>query len=229
MSRHLQSEIETLKKRILHLGAVVEEAVHKAVKACMERNVESAESVISGDIEIDQLEVEFEEECLKILALYQPVAADLRFIIAIMKINNDLERIGDLAAHIASKAAPFAKNETIAIPPELEEMAGKCRHMLKGSLDALVNLDTTLARTIGACDDEVDEINRHISQRVRLEIRKQPEQLDGLMGIISVARNVERIADHATNIAEDLIYLVEGDIVRHKMGAVTTVKKTTGA
>jgi phosphate transport system protein len=216
MSRHLAAEIAALKTQLLHLAAVVEQAVRNAVKALEEGDTGLAASIIDGDIEIDHTEVRFEEECLKVLALHQPVAGDLRFIVAILKINSDLERVGDLAVHMAEKAISLSRQAVIGIPEGFGAMAEKSQAMLVRSIGAFVSLDTDLARSISAGDDEVDDMNRTISRRIKVEMRAHPENLDALMDVLSVSRNVERIADHATNIAEDVIYLVEGEIVRHK-------------
>ncbi len=216
MPRHLQREIEKLKKKILALGAVVEESVRKAVQAIQERDEKLADAIINNDVEIDHIEVDVEEECLKILALYQPVATDLRFIVAVLKINSDLERIGDLAVNIAERAVFLAKQEKVNYPFDFEDMVGKTRSMLKRSLDALVNHDTGLAREVCAADDEVDAINREMYIQVQQGIRSHPEQMEAMIHFLSISRHLERIADHTTNIAEDVIYMIEGEIVRHR-------------
>ena len=216
MSRHLAAEIAALKTELLHLATVVEKAVRNAVKALHEGDTALAATVIEGDIEIDRTEVRFEEECLKVLALHQPVAGDLRFIVAILKINSDLERVGDLAVHMSEKAVSLSRQTATGIPEGFAAMAEKSQAMFARSIGAFVSLDTDLARTISLGDDEVDDMNRTISRRIKAEMRVHPENLDALMDVLSVSRNVERIADHATNIAEDVVYLVEGEIVRHK-------------
>lgn len=216
MKRHLQAEIEKLKKKILYIGAMVEESVQRAVKAIERRDAKLATKVIEADIEIDHLEVDVEEDCLKILALEQPVAIDLRFIVAVLKLNSDLERIGDLAVNIAEHAAFLATQEKINIPFDFPRMSEKAQNMLKRSLDALVNMDVSLARRVCAADDEVDNINRAMYRQVQDSIRSHPKHLDCLIHLLEVSRNLERIADHATNIAEDVIYMIEGEIVRHK-------------
>lgn len=215
MSMHLQKEIENLKKRILELGAVVEESVRQAVTAIEKRDARLATAVIERDAEIDHLEVIVEEECLKIMALHQPVAIDLRFIIAVTKINSDLERIGDLAVNIAERAVYLATQPRIDIPFDFAGMAESAQQMLRESLDALVNLDGRLARRVSAEDAEVDRINRDMYAQVKDGIRSHPDHLDSLIHLLSVSRHLERIADHATNIAEDVIYMIEGVIVRH--------------
>jgi phosphate transport system protein len=220
MPHHLQREIEKLKKKILSLCASVEENVRMAVRSIEDRDAELAERVINMDSEIDQSEVDLEEDCLKVLALHQPVAIDLRFIIAVLKINNDLERIGDLALNIAERAQFLSTQPSIAVPFDLETLAEKTQDMLQKSLDSLVNLNTALAREVCRTDDEVDEINRDMYDLVKDAIRVHPEQLDILIPYLSVSRYLERIADHATNIAEDVIYMIEGVIARHSPDAL---------
>jgi len=219
MPHHLQREIERLKKKILSLCAAVEESVRMAVKSIEDGDAAMAEKVIRTDAEIDQAEVDLEEDCLKILALHQPVAIDLRFIIAVMKINNDLERIGDLAVNLAERAQFLSTQTRIAVPFDLENLAEKAQGMLQKSLDSLVNLDAASAREVCRTDDEVDEINRMMYDLVKEAIRRHPEQLDILIPYLSISRYLERIADHATNIAEDVIYMIEGVIARHNTGS----------
>ena len=216
MSGHLQREIDNLKKKLLALGAFVEEDVQKAVTAISERNASTAREVIESDPDIDKMEIDIEEDCLKVLALHQPVAIDLRFIVAVLKINNDLERIGDLAVNIAERAAFLATQERVDIPFDFVGMASKAKTMLARSLDALINGDTELAHSVCAADDEVDQINREMYYQIQDGIRNSPEQMVCLLHLLSVSRHLERIADHATNIAEDVIYMIAGEIVRHR-------------
>ena len=216
MSVHLQREIDGLKKKILYMGAQVEDAVHQAVDALVTRNSESAQGVIDNDDSVNQLEVEIEEECLKILALHQPVAIDLRYVIAVLKINNDLERIGDLAVNIGERAVYLATHAPIDLPLDFRGMAEKTQLMLTRSLDCMVNLDPSLARQVRASDDEVDEMNRHMYALIEDHMSKHPDRIPELLHLVSAARHLERIADSATNIAEDVIYMVEGEIVRHQ-------------
>lgn len=216
MTTHLQREIDRLKKKILCMGAEVEECVNRAVDALVKRDPHAAEEVIASDEAMDQLEVEIEEECLKILALHQPVAIDLRYVIAVLKINNDLERIGDLAVNIAERAVYLSTHPPVDIALDFRGMAGITQLMLKRSLDALVNLDPQLARVVRASDDEVDEANRRMYNLIEDYIRKHPARVAESLHLLSVSRHLERIADQATNIAEDVIYMVEGEIVRHQ-------------
>jgi phosphate transport system protein len=215
MSVHLQREIDRVKKSILALCAIVEDQVQASVKALLDRDVALAKSVEGRDDDIDRREVEIEEECLKILALHQPVAIDLRFIVAAMKINNDLERIGDLAVNIARKAQSFAAEPSMPIPFDIAGMWEKTHAMLRDSLDALVNMDGQLAADVCRRDDEVDRIKRDIRVGAEEQIRREPQNVRPLMRLLAVSRNLERIADCATNIAEDVIYMIEGSIVRH--------------
>jgi len=216
MTVHLLRDIEKLKKDLLALSAHVEESLQLAVQALEERDAVLARRVIDDDFLIDNMEVEVEEECLHILALYQPVAIDLRFIVAVLKINNDLERIGDLAVNMAERAEFLAARERINIPLDFRGMAAKAQTMLHQSLDALVNLNSELAREVIAADDEVDNMNREMLLQVQKAIHTDAQHLDRLIHYLLAARHLERVADHATNIAQEVIYLVEGDIVRHQ-------------
>jgi phosphate transport system protein len=216
MSMHLQQEIEKLKNQLLTLVATAKDAVEKAVKSVDERDAALAQAVIDGDFELDRAEVGLEEDCLKILALYQPVATNLRVIVSVMKMNNDIERIGDLAVNIAERALFLCSKALVEAPSDLAEMRAKALAMLTGSLDALVRLDTQRAREIRAADDEVDDINRQLFKEFAAAVRRNPDHVESLLSYLSVGRHLERIADYATNIAEDVIYLMEGEIVRHK-------------
>jgi phosphate transport system protein len=216
MAVHFQIEIERLKKRLLALSAVVEESVHKAVRALERRDTALARRVIDADVEVDHAEVDVEEECLKLLALHQPVANDLRFLVAVLKINNDLERIADLAVNIAERSLYLATQPRVEVPFDFAGMAALAQSMLTRSLDALVRTDAGLAREVIASDDEVDALNREMYEKVKQGIRRRPADMESLVHLLSVSRHLERIADHATNIAEDVIYMVDGEIVRHK-------------
>lgn len=220
MKWHLQREIDRLKKKILSLGAMVEERVRMAIEAHAKRDGDLARKIIEADREIDALEVEMEEECLKILALYQPVAVDLRFISAIIKINNDLERIGDEAVNIAERVEIIAKRPPVKVPFDFTIMAERTEAMLKGSLDAMVNLDADLAYKICLMDDEVDEIHCSIYDKIKEALHHETNNTGVLINLFLISRHLERIADHATNIAEDVIYMIEGKISRHRKNAV---------
>jgi phosphate transport system protein len=208
-------EIERLKRQFLSLCAVVEERVEMAVRAFLERDSELAHEVEDRDAEVDQREVEVEEECLKVLALHQPVAGDLRLIVAAMKINHDLERIGDLAVNIARKALAFIEEPLENMPFDIAGMWRLTQSMLHESLDALVNLDTAMALAVCERDDQVDRAKYAIRVGVEAAMQRHPERVRPLLRVLAVARNLERIADCAANIAEEVIYLVEGRITRH--------------
>lgn len=216
MTRILQTEIAKLKKMILGLSAMVENSLHQAVRAIEDRDERVARKVIAHDNTIDQMELEVEEEGLKILALHQPVAIDLRFIVAVLKINSDLERIGDLASNIAERAAALATDDHVDLPFDVRNMADKVKVMVKKSLDALVNLDVALARQVITEDDEVDALNRGVYDEVLGEILNTPDQSPVLINFFTISRALERIGDHAVNIAQDVIYMLEGEIVRHR-------------
>lgn len=216
MSVHFLREVERLKKRVLTLGAAVEENVRTAVEAVETRDGKLAARVIAGDDEVDRAEVDIEEECLKLLALYQPVAVDLRFVIAILKINNDLERINDLAVNIAQRAQFLVEHPPMPFPFDLRLMAGRTQRMLAQCLDALIRRDADAALAVCWADAEIDDMNRRAYARVLEALRSAPESTESILCMFSVARQLERIADHATNIAEDVLYLLRGEIVRHR-------------
>jgi phosphate transport system protein len=216
MGPHMFRELEKLKKMILAVASEVESNLRLAVKAVSERDNDLALRVIDGDHEVDRKEVEAEEEALKILALYQPVANDLRYIIAMLKINHDLERIGDLTVTIAERAHALNTSIKPNLDFDLAGMAEKTQTMVARSIDALINRDLDLAQQIWFADDEVDARNRVMYSQVIEEIRKNPDHLESYLSIISVFRALERVADHATNISKDVIYMVEGKIVRHR-------------
>jgi len=215
MTLHFQREVEKLKKMILNEAAAVEDSLQKALHALKNRDLELARQVVDSDDEIDAMEIEVEEEGLKILALYQPVAIDLRFIISTIKINNDLERIGDLTANLAARTAYLAKAPDVPIAEDIFIMATLAQKMVKESLDALVNMDVGLAQTVCETDEQVDNLHKKMFIFVEETIKKDISNLDGYMQQLGISRYLERIADHATNIAEDVMYMVEGKIRRH--------------
>lgn len=216
MTVHMANEIQKLKSKLLFLCSLVEQSLWKAVKSLRQRDGALAKEVIDDDVLIDQNEVDVEEECLKILALHQPVAIDLRFIVTALKINVDLERIGDLSVNIAERSEFLARNEPAPIPFDFEQMAQITQQMLRDSLDALVNMNCPLAQKVLKDDDKVDAINREMYDQVKAAIQEHPEFIESLIHLLSVSRHLERIADHAVNIAEEVIYMAEGRIIRHK-------------
>ncbi len=215
MSKHLHRDLEKIKKKLLSLCALVEERVRMAVQCVPARDVVGAQHIIEADSEVDAVEVEIEEECLKILALYQPVAVDLRFLVASIKINNDLERIGDEAVNIAERLIIMAKRPPMAFVFDYTPMAERAQTMLKSSLDSLVNLDAELAYQVIDMDNEVDELQNQAYDRIKEAIQKEPDRTGYLINLLLVSRHLERLADHCTNIAEEVIYMIEGEIVRH--------------
>lgn len=216
MAIHLVRDLENLKKELLLVGAMVEVATNKAIVALIDRRPDLAEEVIQGDRDVDQREVQVEEECLKVLALHQPVAADLRFVVAVLKVNNDLERVGDLAGNIAARARYFAEHPGVEIQPEINTMAKGTRAMLRDSLNALIALDTKMARDVLRKDEEIDSIHRDLFSGLQEDMCAAPETIPHRVQLLSVSRYLERIADLATNIAEDVIFMVDGDVVRHQ-------------
>ena len=215
MPKRLQRELERIKKRILALGTMVEERVRMAIKAIETWDSDLAGQIMRMDYEIDELEIEVEEECLKILALHQPVAVDLRFLIAVIKINNDLERIGDEAVNIANRVRNIAKRQRLQLSFDYSIMAEKAAAMFRMSLDSLVNMDIDLAFKVLTMDDEVDHMHREIYDKIKAIMSEKPDASGYLINLYTISRHLERLADHSTNIAEEVIYLIEGEIVRH--------------
>ncbi len=216
MAKHLQRDLDNLKKELLTSSSLVEEAVNHSIDALVNRRIKLAEEVIEGDYQINQRENQIEEECLKILALHQPVAADLRFIISVLKVNNDLERIGDLAVNIAERALYLSSHEPLQAALNFPRMADGARAMMRKSLDALIGMDTKLARIVLTLDDEIDDLNRDMYATLQNVMRENPEFIDRAVHTLSVSRYLERIADLSTNIAEDVVFMVEGELIRHK-------------
>jgi phosphate transport system protein len=215
MSKHWERDLDNLQRHLMALAASVEEAIFKGTRALRERNPILAGEVVAGDSAIDQEENYIENECLKMLALHQPVAVDLRRIIAALKINTDLERMADLAVNIAERAVSLAQWPSIAVPDKLQRMTEQTIAMVRQSLDAFVLLDAEQARKVIRLDDEVDRYNREIIGELIGHMQERTEQVPTGIAFFSAVRQLERIADHATNIAEDVIYLIEGEIIRH--------------
>ncbi|MEM8593216.1 MAG: phosphate signaling complex protein PhoU [Pseudomonadota bacterium] len=217
MAKHLQRDLDALSKKTLQLGGVVESLLNDAILSLTQRREELANRVLADASEVDQREVEIEEDCLKVLALHQPVAVDLRFIVMVLKVNNDLERIGDYAENLANRAKFLIAHEEIQYPSNfIEHMSSEIKNMLHNALQSLVELDVDLARNVIARDVVVDEIHSNVFKESCEMMVAGPEKVDRLMQAISVSRYLERIADLATNIAEDVIFTVEGEVVRHQ-------------
>jgi phosphate transport system protein len=220
MSKHLQRDLDNLQRDLLAMAASVEEAIHRSIRALQSREKGLARQVIEGDSVIDEEENHVEEECLKLLALHQPVAVDLRRITAALKINNELERMADLAEDIAERALHLAELPPVPVPTKLQRMTDLTTTMVRESLDAFVHLDVRLARIVCRMDDEVDRYNHDIIEELIQMMHDKPALVEAGLSFFSATRHLERIADHATNIAEDVVYLVGGEIVRHRPAAV---------
>ena len=197
------------------MGAMVEEAMNKAISALTNRIPDLADEVILNDRGIDLIEIEIQETCLKTLALHQPVAADLRFIVTVLKVNNDLERMGDLAVNIAERSRYLSRHDMIPVPLNFQNLMTNVRTMVNNSLKSLINLDTHMARSVCESDDAVDALNREMFVNLQDLMKQDSTTIERGIRTLSVSRYLERIADLATNIAEEVIFMVEGDIVKH--------------
>jgi phosphate transport system protein len=212
---HFETDLQALKNRLLNMGAMVEERVHAAIQALMERNLEAAEAIAKSDEEVNALQIEIDDRCLKLLALQQPMASDLRLITSAMKINADLERIGDQAVNIAENAMKMLSAPPLKPIIDLPRMAEMAERMTRDSLDSFVRRDPALAREVLGQDDEVDRLKDTIFRVLLTYMMADPGTIERALALILISRNLERIADHATNIAEDVIFLVEARDVRH--------------
>jgi len=222
MSVQFLREIENIKKQVLTMSAEVGELVHLAAQAVAERNLEMASRVLDSDEMIDQMDVDIEEDCLKVLALHQPVAKDLRFLVSVLKIISDLERIGDFTGSIAKKAERLCDYEPTRAVFDFVGMASHAEMMLRRVTQALINLDAKAAWDVCRVDDELDAEKRDAYDRIMARHRNHPGEVVPLLDLMAIARHLERIGDHCTNIAETVIYLTEGEIVRHKTPNTST-------
>ncbi|QDU76312.1 hypothetical protein Pan97_33590 [Bremerella volcania] len=216
MPLHLQRDLDHLHHEVLSLSGVVEEMLEKATRALFERNAHIANEVIDIDIIVDEREVQIEEECLKALALHQPVAVDLRRIATVLKVNNDLERMADLTVNLAERAKSVIEFPTFVIPKRLARMVDMTKGMVSDVLDSFVNMDSAAAARVGAMDSQVDRMNCEIIEELQKVMRERPDQVVPALHCFSASRHIERISDHAVNISDDVIYMVEGVIVRHR-------------
>ncbi len=207
-------ELQKLNKKLLLISSMTEERVRKAAEVIVSQNADDIRNIILSDYEIDEMEVEIEEDCLKILALHQPVASDLRFIVAVIKINNEIERIADTAVNIAMRVETISKCTPLELDFDYSIMTEKVILMLRMSLDSLVNRDSKGARDVFLIDDEVDALRNQAYKAITKLIPTKPRQAGCLINTYLLARHLERIADRATNIAEEVVYLVEGTIIR---------------
>jgi phosphate transport system protein len=220
MSKHLERDLEALEREILAQSSLVEEMIAKACRALVDRRVDLVSEVVDSEQQIDEREVKIEEECLKILALHQPVAVDLRRTATVLKINTELERIADLAVNIAERTSSLADHLDFEIPDKVERMSADATDMVHDALDAFVELDVDAARAVCQRDEEIDTLNRQVIDELYESMQARPDQIEPALHVFSISRHVERIADCATNIAEDVIYLVEGEIARHHLEEV---------
>ena len=216
MSKHLERDLESLEQDLLAQSAIVEEMIRIACRGLCDRKLGVSEELLAREPSINAREVKIEEECLKILALHQPVAVDLRRVATVLKANGDLERIADLAVNIGERNDVLALHPELPLPSMLEKMADTAIDMVRDALDAFVDSDTEMARRVRLRDDEVDAFNRAVIDGVYALLRETPDMAEPALHLFSASRHIERIADHATNIAEDIIYLVEGEIARHE-------------
>lgn len=216
MPINLNQELTELRRMILGMGALVEERLALVIEALVNRNYEMAQRVRHGDREVDLMEVEIEETCLRVLALSQPVATNLRFVLAVLRINSDLERIADLAKSIAKRILDMQDAPAFHAPPSLIEMANHTRQIVSDALAALANEDTVQSRRVRRADDRIDDLQKEVFAWANSEIPRNVTATQGAIDVLSITRALERIGDHAENIAEDVIFLVEGMIVRHQ-------------
>jgi phosphate transport system protein len=212
---HFEEELQALKHRLLNMGALVEDRVHRAVQALMDRDLTDAGAVASGDQEVNDLQIEIDDRCIKLLALQQPMATDLRLITSAIKINADLERIGDQAVNIAESAVKVLTHSPARPSVDLRRIAEMAERMTRESLDAFVRKDVTLARSVILRDDEVDRLKDKLFGELIATMVADPQTIPDALSFILISRNLERIADHATNIAEDVIFMVEAKDIRH--------------
>jgi phosphate transport system protein len=213
--RHFEQELEQLKAKLLEMSALVESAVYRSVQGVVEKNEELAHQVLRNESRINQLEIEIDDMAISLLALQAPLAADLRLVTAAIKINNDLERMGDLSVSIAQAALALIREPIIRPLIDIPHIAGLAQGMVRKALDAFVNRDPELARSVLASDDAVDNMRTASYHELISFMESNPQQIPQALYLLSVVRNLERIADHATNIAEDVLFLVKGIDVRH--------------
>jgi phosphate transport system protein len=218
MSKHLERELAQVRSDLVSQFGLVEQMLQLAVRALMERRPEFVSQVIETDSQVDQAEIRIEEECLKLLALHQPVATDLRWLITVVKVNSDMERMADLACNIAERAQSLDLFPLFPVPEQLSEMAFAATDMVRNALDAFVDRDTKKATKVIRTDNLVDELNRTVIDKLQEIMKADPEQIEPAVHCFSASRHLERIGDLAENISEEVIYLVDGDIVRHKHG-----------
>jgi phosphate transport system protein len=213
--RHFQEELDQLKRRLLEMGGLAEEHVRLAIKGLVDRDQALTERVLTGDEPLNALHIEIDNRCFTLLALHQPMAADLRTIVAAVKINTDLERVGDLAVNIAQAATRYATHPPVKKLIDIPRMASIAQSMLRDALDAFVRRDTSLAQRVLDEDDKLDDLKTQIFRELLTYMLQDPTTIEPALDLILVSRHLERIGDHATNIAEDVIFIVSARDVRH--------------
>lgn len=213
--RHFEQDLDKLKAKLLEMSALVESAVYRSVQGVVEKNEELALQVLKNETRINQLEIEIDDMAISLLALQHPLAQDLRLVTAAIKINNDLERMGDLSASIAQSALALIREPVIRPLIDIPHIAGLAQSMVRKALDAFVTRDPELARSVLASDDAVDNMRTASYHELISFMEKNPEHIPQALNLLTVVRNLERIADHSTNIAEDVLFLVKGIDVRH--------------
>ena len=213
--RHFQEELDVLKTRLLEMGGLAEERVRHAVQGLAERDFSVIEAVLAGDEPVNQLHIEIDDRVLKLLALHQPMATDLRAVMAAVKINTDLERVGDLAVNIAEAAKRYAMHPPVKKLIDIPKMADIAQAMLRDALDSYVKRDMALARQVLHQDDSLDALKTQIFRELLSFMLKDPSTIEAALDLILVSRHLERIGDHATNVAEDVIFMVSARDVRH--------------
>ena len=214
--RHFQQDLEVLKTRLLEMGGLAEERVRSAIEALVSRNADAVDRVLAGDGPINQLHIEIDDVCLKLIALHQPAAGDLRLIAAAIKINTDLERVGDLAINIAEAARRYMRHPPVKQLIDIPRMALLAQTMLRDALDAYVNRDTALAQAVLNEDDKLDALKTQVFRELLTYMLQDPTTIEPALDLILVSRHLERIGDHATNVAEDVIFMVSARDVRHQ-------------
>ena len=216
MTVHLERDLDSLKKDIVHLGSLVQSSTQSVIEFLRTKSEQQLQSVLESEEQINGLEVDIEENCLKILALHQPVAIDLRFIIVIMKVNNDLERMGDQAVNISQRVKSLMDGPKLPISLPIDEMTNAVQKMVSLSLEALVSQDPAIAREVVDMDDIVDDLNAQTYDLIRETIQADPSLVTSAMSMATISSNLERIGDLCTNIAEEVIFMVEGQVIRHQ-------------
>jgi phosphate transport system protein len=222
---HFEADLQVLKQRLLTMGALVEERAHRAVRSLIDRRLDEAERIIASDREVNDLQIEIDDRCVKLLALQQPAASDLRLITSALKINDDLERIGDQAVNIAENVIKVLPQPPLKPLIDIPRMAEIAQSMTRDALDSFVRKDAEMARGVLKRDDEVDQLKDQVFRELLTYMMADPGTIQRALALILISRNIERIADHATNIAEDVIFLVEAKDVRHHHEAAVEVKK----